>query len=161
MNAKEAAMSKKSVLEQMVAAGIRLSHSVACCCPEIPEVQDVLFALRLSEQEQFYMFCAANHEPYIGNVHLVAAAVGTGVMMARPYDEQAARLAIAKAIFALYPEHSCCLASTCYTKVMEQAGEVVPVGEELERHLRTCSCDTCSYERRFVDPVDEWDSSYA
>lgn len=151
----------KTVLEQMVAAGIRLSHSTACCCPEIPEVQDVLFALRLSEQEECYSFCMANHEPYIGNVHLVAAAVGTEIMMAQPYDELAMRLAIAKVILALYPEHASCLASARYTKVMEQAGKVVPTGDELKRRLHTCECDRCSYERRFVDPIDEWDTCYA
>jgi hypothetical protein len=155
MNTKEAVM-PKSVLERMVAAGIRLVHSVNCVVPEIPEVQDVLFALRVSEEEKFYWFCSSNHEPYIGNVHLVAAAVGTEVLMARPYDEQATRLAIAKAILALYPEHASCLASTRYTKVMELAGEVVPTGDELKRRLRTCECENCRERNSFADGYEEW-----
>jgi hypothetical protein len=43
--------------------------------PEIPRVVDVLYALRLSEEQDNYGFCMANHEPYIENVMYVAAAV--------------------------------------------------------------------------------------
>lgn len=48
-------------------AGIYLRYCRFAVVPEIPYAQDVLYALRLSEEEKCYTFCVCNHATYVVN----------------------------------------------------------------------------------------------
>lgn len=83
---------------------MKFSFCPEAAVPEIPYVQDVLYALRLSESDFYYGFCATNHSTYVHNVHLVAAAVAHDVLNMEQGSEEKARRIIAKKILEMCPE---------------------------------------------------------
>lgn len=110
-----------------VKAGFRFSYCMDCVMPQIPHVQDVLYALHLSDKCEEYEFMLSNHEPYVANVHLVAAAMCTA-LSERPRNEQKMRQLIAQAIVALCPDEACCVlyAKDAYVMAMKEAGLEIP-----------------------------------
>ena len=130
-------------LKIFVQHGIRMSYCECCMMPEIPEVQDVLYALQLSKEQAYYDVCLANHEVYIANVYLVAAAIGFDATTMRPYDEPAARKLIAQAIVELCPDHARCLFVHAYVAAKQLAGDQVPEGLDGDRLREACRCRRC------------------
>ncbi|HWQ99730.1 MAG TPA: hypothetical protein VN397_02680 [Candidatus Methylomirabilis sp.] len=112
------------------------------CVPEMPRVTDVLFALRLSDEELYYSFCLANHQVYIANVHLVAAAIGFEVTSEQRDFMEVCRI-IARAILDLCPEHVRCLFDSGYVQAKRLAGE--EVNTQVDRHTlrENCGCRRC------------------
>lgn len=113
-------------LEALKKAGIQFSFCRYAVVPEIPRVQDVMFALRLSREQEYYEFCLWNHSVYIGNIGLVIAAVSHQVLNQERYYESAARRFIARAIVDLCPETAKCLFVSAYVQALEIAGETPP-----------------------------------
>lgn len=93
-------MNKEKLLEK----GIRFDYCEYSVVPEIPAVQDVMFALRLADTDEYYWFAVSNHSTYVRNVQLCCFAVAYDVIGMRPYDEATARKIIARAIVALCDE---------------------------------------------------------
>ncbi|MDD5726527.1 MAG: hypothetical protein PHC53_03940 [Patescibacteria group bacterium] len=147
---------KKEVLK----SGIRFSHCINAAVPEIPRVQDVLFALRLTDEQDYYEFCRSNHELYNMNVHLAAAACAFEVMIMRPYDESAARKLIAQVIVDLCPEDARCVEFPAYKEAMQIAGiELPPHTDDCPRCLLFLEQEDYSLNDDLVDEA-EADSCY-
>lgn len=125
-------------LEELKRAGIRFDFCPNAVAPEIPYVQDVLFALRLTDEQKNYDFCAANHVAYIVNVALVVAAVGYGVLCMEPYDQAEAKKIIARAIIELCPEEAKCLFQSAYMEAKRIVGEEIPPADT------ACTCPRCN-----------------
>lgn len=151
-------------LDTLKKAGVYLDRCRFAVVPEIPVVQDVLYALRMSDEQKYYDFCLSNHEIYVTNVHLVAAAVGFEVASMRPYDEARARKIIAQAILDLTRPKDKCL----FDSALAEAAEVV-VGKpapskfgDRETLLATCGCASCDYKNDHLEEIwrdeDEYDS---
>ncbi|MDF1497149.1 MAG: hypothetical protein P1P90_03755 [Patescibacteria group bacterium] len=120
-------------LQKLVKLGKLFSFSPDACVPEIPTAQDVLYALKLSDKDDKYNFCAANHSTYVHNVHLASAAVAYAVFDMDPYDEEQAKRIIADAIVQLCPAEARC---TKYIDVYRQALEIL--GRDTEHDTVNC-----------------------
>jgi len=60
---------------------MKFNYSMEACFPQIPRVQDVLYALRLSEDDhEGYYKGACNWPTYVSAVHKVAALIGWRLM---------------------------------------------------------------------------------
>lgn len=89
-------------IEQLKKAGISLSYSPSSMTPEIPTITDVLYALRLSEEEQYLSAASVNFTTYIRNVYLVVAVVAEELLRFR-YSDEVVRATITEAIRDLAP----------------------------------------------------------
>ena len=138
-------------------AGIYLHYSHDAVVPEIPYTQDVLFALRLSEQEKSYTFCVGNHSIYVVNVALVIAAVGNDVLcMAPRYNEAKARKIIAQAILDLTAPEDTCLFNEALAEATETAtGQSAPYRLPRGEALMKCSCSSCVELKTPVHSFDD------
>lgn len=105
--------------EKFKVTGVRLFYSGDPSVIEIPSVQDILFALQLSEVQENKF----GDEIYLDNVNLVVAAVGAEVKVMKPYDEASARRIIAKAIIDLCAYGARCLFNSAYVDAKIAAGE--------------------------------------
>lgn len=135
------------MLETFKKAGIQLNYCPNATVPQIPRISDVLYVLRLKEEETYFSFGCGNHPPYVTNVLLVAAAVAYEVLSMRTYDEIAVKKIIAQAIFDLCPEDARCLFNTAfmeaasYAEKLNLAPQACTVNEEPLRSI--CSCARC------------------
>ena len=131
------------IATDFVKAGFRLSYCMDCVSPQIPHVQDVLYALHMSDWQVCYDFTFNNHEPYVTNVHLVAAAMCTA-LCERPRDEQKIRKLVGQTIVDLCPDEARCVlyVSSAYVVAMKEAGLEIPAHDHatcphcIERHRR-------------------------
>src|SRR3990167_5669716 len=132
-------------LETLTKAGVHFDYCPDAVVPEIPHVQDVLYAMRLTDAQESFEFCVGNHATYIVNVGLVIVAVGYDVLCMEPrYDEAKARTIIARAIIELCPEDARCLFNSAYTQAQEIAGEKVYFRTtSREQLLSACGCSRC------------------
>lgn len=131
-------------LEKFKKAGITFScGGEGTCVPEIPRIQDVLYALRLSDEEEYYSFGLGNHQVYNANVHLVAAAVGFEVTFGPKSDEEIRRI-IAQAIVDLCPEHVRCLFQGACVDARQVAGETLVVPMTAHATREACGCRRCN-----------------
>lgn len=132
-------------IETFKKAGIAFDHSHHTVVPEIPYVQDVLFAMRMSDEQKYYEFCVNNHATYVVNVGLVIAAVGYDVLCMEPYDEAAARKIIARAILELTSPEDKCLFNTALAEAAETVtGQPAPSKTaDCETLLASCGCAEC------------------
>lgn len=132
-------------IETFRKAGIYFDACRYAAVPEIPHVQDVLYSLRLSDEQKCYDFCVNNHATYVVNVALVVTAVGYDVLCMERYDEQKARKVIAQAILDLTAPEDKCL----FNNALEEAAEVVTDEPAPSRSMdretlwRTCGCASC------------------
>jgi len=123
--------------------------------PEIPRVQDVLYALRLTDEQKSFDFCRDNHATYIVNVGLVIVAIGYKVLSMERYDEAVARKLIAEAIIALCPPEAKCLFNSAFVEAQEIfVGKPAPSKTASRRDvLDACGCAECTRmateERRY------------
>lgn len=132
-------------LEELKKAGICFDFCLNAVVPEIPYVQDVLFALRLTDEQKYYDFCVANCRTYIVNVGLVIAAVGYAIFDKDHYNETESRKAIARAIIDLCPEEAKCLFRSAYVEARKIVGEdIPPKGASRDELIATCRCPRCS-----------------
>jgi len=127
-------------------AGIHFTHCRNAGVPEIPYVQDVLYALRLSRDEHAYTFSVSNHSTYVVNVCLAAAAVGHDVLNMDRYDEAEARKIIAQTILDLCAPNDRCLFNPSVAEATIALGGKVP--ESRESRLLACSCASCKKRSR-------------
>lgn len=144
------------MLNRIKNGNVRFVYSIYAVVPEIPIVIDVLFALRLSDEQKYYWFASANHETYISNVHLAAAAVGTSIYLMRPQvDKDKARKMIARAIVDLCPPKAACLFNHAYTKALDELDKN-PIQKKWTRNDRiaACSCSQCG-QRRIEESIPE------
>jgi len=132
-------------LAQLKKAGICFDFCPDAVVPEIPKVQDVLFAMRLVETDESYIFARDNHSTYVVNVGLVIAAVGHKVLGIRWDEEITRRQVIAKAIVELCPSEARCLFNSAYVDAKRIAGEAIPMPEKPGRDtlLEACECNSC------------------
>ncbi len=131
-------------LEELKKAGIHFDFCPNAVAPEIPYVQDVLFALRLTDEQKCFDFCVANHRTYIVNVGLVIAAVGYAIFDREHYNEAESRKAIARAIIDLCPEEAKCLFRSAYVEAKQIAGDwVSPKGVDVRTLWKLCGCPRC------------------
>lgn len=107
-------------------ANISLESSHFVTEPEIPFVQDILFALRLSEKQIAFDAGLGSHSAYIVNACLTAASVAHEIVSMEFFDEGKARLIIARAIIALCPEEAKCFYKKGYVDAMQTLGQTVP-----------------------------------
>jgi len=117
-------------VKDFVNAGFRFSYCMDCVCSQIPTVQDVLYALHMTDSHEHYELMLSNHEPYVANVHLVAAAAGLEVLVMRPRNEQEMRKIIGQAIVDLCPDEARCVKyqnhNHAYVMAMKEAGLEIP-----------------------------------
>lgn len=125
-------------LEELKKAGIHFDFCLNAVVPEIPYVQDVLFALRLTDEQKYFDFCVANCRTYIVNMGLVIAAVGYAIFDKDHYNETESRKAIARAILDLCPEEAKCLFRSAYVEARKIVGEDIPPADA------ACTCPRCS-----------------
>ncbi|MBI5076846.1 hypothetical protein HZB94_00485 [Candidatus Falkowbacteria bacterium] len=132
-------------IETFKKAGVRFDHCRFAGVPEIPYVQDVLFALRLSPKQKSYDFCVKNHATYIVNIGLVIAAVGYEVLGMERYDEAKARKIIANAILELCSAEDKCLFNSALTEATEISTEQTAPSRTADREtlLKNCGCVNC------------------
>lgn len=131
-------------LEELKRAGIRFDFCPDAVVPEIPYVEDVLFALRRTNEQKYYDFCVSNHRTYIVNVGLVIAAVSYAIFAAERYDEAEARRIIARAILELCPEEAKCLFNSAYVEAKKIVGEDVPPKDvDVKTLWQLCGCPRC------------------
>ncbi|MDD5726683.1 MAG: hypothetical protein PHC53_04775 [Patescibacteria group bacterium] len=127
------------------------SYCINCGVREIPSVQDVLYALHLSGQQEYYTFSLGNHAPYIANVHLVCAALDVGAF--KCHSETTIRELIALAILKLCPEEAKCMNYPAYTELLRFAD--MPV---LKHDAGTCAhCLALEKQDRRQD-LPGWDA---
>lgn len=126
-------------------AGIFFDYCRNAVVPEIPYVQDVLFALRLSAEQRYYDFCASNHATYVVNIALVIAAVGHKVLCMERYDKAEARKIIAQTILDLTAPQDKCLFNNALTEAAEAVtGQPAPSrGADRDAILMACDCAGC------------------
>jgi len=132
------------MLDKLKEAGVQFSYCVHACVPEIPYVQDVLYVLLQSDEEEYYSFCTANHPPYIENIGLVVAAIATKVLNLRPYDEEKVHKIVAEAIIELCPEEAACLFNHAFFKAKETAGHEIPDQQNGDELRQSCGCSNCN-----------------
>lgn len=136
-----------------------LSYCQYAAVPEIPDVQDVLYALRLAEANRSYEFCLGNHPTYVMNVHLVAAKLASEVQIAAMLHQQgeaAARRYIAGKIVDLCPPEAKCLFVSAYVRAMCLAEREIPstVGCDHWERMQRCGCSKCT--QRIRSEGSEW-----
>jgi hypothetical protein len=124
-------------------AGIHFLHCRFAAVPEIPYVQDVLYALRLTDTQEYYDFCVSNHATYVINVGLVIAAVAGEVLTMERYDEAEARKMIARAILELTAERDKCLFNSAVIKAAQEAGTPLTDSTDWAILTSTCRCPQC------------------
>jgi len=137
-------------IESLKLAGICFDYCPTLVMPQIPRVQDVLYAINLGEDSQInYEFCVEHFAPYIANVHLVIAAVAGQVTGQKDkVDEEAVIRAIAYAIIELCPAEARCLLNEAYVGAMEVLGEPLPPRPFRRNHLSSvCICPICEKMR--------------
>jgi hypothetical protein len=126
-------------VESIKRAGIRFDHCCSAVVPEIPHVQDVLYAMRLSDEQECYEFCVGNHSTYVVNVGIVIAAVGYRVLGMERYSEVTARTIIARAIIDLCPESAKLHGATAYEEALKVVGEA----PDPRGNVRVGYCPAC------------------
>ncbi|GMU25733.1 hypothetical protein KJZ71_04450 [Patescibacteria group bacterium] len=137
-------------------AGIYLRYCRFAVVPEIPYAQDVLYALRLSEEEKCYTFCVCNHATYVVNVGLIIAAVGYDVLCMERYDEAKARKIIAQAILSLTADEDKCLFNLALAEATETVtGQPAPYRLKRDATLAMCECASCKERKAPLDPFDD------
>ncbi len=97
-----------SLLQTLDAAGVKLGYSPELLTvPQIPTVEDVIFALDIhdSTQSSSHDFPWRNiaHSTYVTNCYLVAAVVAKELIDMWPFDKNEARRIIAETIVKLSP----------------------------------------------------------
>lgn len=130
--------------DKFVLAGVLLDYCEGAVIPQTPHVQDVLYAMRMAQEDTYFLFATANASGYIENVALVVAACGQEVLTMRPFDEQQARRIIAQTILELCDERASCWFNMAFKEAVEQTGaEVPPVGTPRNELAQGCSCSRC------------------
>ena len=134
------------MLDNIRKSGILFSYSPDSMVPQIPKVDDVLYALRLSPDNDSYAFCMMNYAQYISNVHLVATAVAANTIGVRPKVIPAEiRKIIALIIIDLCPPRAKCLFDNTYVAALREAGHDTTMAEgSHEEVLAACTCLVCS-----------------
>lgn len=131
-------------LEELKKAGIHFDFCPNAVVPEIPYVEDVLFALRLTDEQKCFDFCVENHRTYIVNIGLLIAAVGYAIFDKEHYNETESRKAIARAIIELCPEEAKCFFRSAYVEAKKIVGEWTPSeGAADKARWALCSCPRC------------------
>jgi hypothetical protein len=117
-------------------------YSCDAAVPQIPQIQDVLFALRLSDEQQAYNFCRSNHEVYVVNVHLAASVVvSRGILSAK---QDMIRKMIAVTVMDLCPEEAKCFFNSAYVEVRREVGGSIPPQDIGRQKLqKLCGCKHC------------------
>lgn len=126
-------------------AGVRFDHCRFAVVPEIPYVQDVLYAMHMSVEQKNFDFCRDNHATYIVNVGLVVAAVSYEVLCMEPrYVEATARKIIAQAILDLTAPEDKCLFNNALTEAAAVViGQPAPSKTTDRETLLVCGCADC------------------
>ena len=120
--------------------------------PETPFIDDVFYVLRMgssANKGRYYHKSPtpANHEWYIANVHLVAAAVAAEVRGMQPYHKGEARRMIAKAIIALCSQEARCFLNNAFWEAKQIVGDDVPAKTLSAPEIKAqCSCPSCRYD---------------
>jgi hypothetical protein len=123
----------------------RFSYCPNAMVPEIPCMQDVLFALGLSKEQKHYDFCKGNHEVYVDNVQLVVGKIGATVKSVWS-DEARVKRIIAQAIVDLCPPEARCLFNIAYVEAKIVAGKKgweVVLNSSSEVLRQACTCPRC------------------
>ncbi len=126
-------------IDKFSTARVQLFYSGDPSALEIPAVEDVLFALRLSEMQENL----SSDEIYADNVNLVVAAIGAEVATMKPYNEALVRKIIAKVIVDLCPYRAKCLLNSRFVDARIAAGEKnweVTKNFSEETLLKACLC---------------------
>ncbi len=121
---------------------VRYTYFGDSTVPEIPAVQDVLYALRLSDHDARYEFALEHHPPYIFNVMLTAAKVADRLFKLNDQDDAARDKLIAETIIDLCPEEARCLFNQAYSNALYASGKRPP-GNGAEQLWLRCGCRHC------------------
>ena len=97
---------------------MKFIYSPSCVVPQIPYMKDVLYALRLSDEQAYFDFCMSNHEPYIHNVLLVAAETMIKLCSEERVTLDIFRRIIAETIIEQCPEEAKSPSSTAYARAV-------------------------------------------
>ncbi len=146
--------SEKTLTQSLVEAGIQFSCTNKGdmddmdTMTDIPRVQDVLYVLRLSEENN-YKLCMGDYSIHISNVYLVAATIGSEVLDMEPYDEAEACRIIAQAIITLCPKEARCFSNDDFIEARKMAGQNIPQPDTSHDDLlQACGCKRCQSEIR-------------
>lgn len=128
-------------------SGIRLTFHPGSHC--IPEVEDVLYLLRLVKMPSRYNELVPRFQDYARNANLVAAAVAVDLLHCSGChgDLAKARITIAKAIIALTAEDERCLLNIPMVTALELAtGEPIDFSNlAYAKRRERCRCKSCRH----------------
>jgi len=114
--------------------------------PQIPRVNDVLYALELSSLVEYYNVCKERKDThYRSNVAMVIKAVGNKVSDLWSSDRlMEATEIVARTIVDMCPEDAACLRREAYINAKILAGDDVPPKDANVHELRrACICQEC------------------
>jgi len=137
------------MLKKFMDAGIRFDYCEYAVYPQIPCIQDVLYALQFSDRKDDRgYYCpegAANWGEYISNLMLASAAVADELLTGR-YDEAEAKKLIAETILELCPDEAKCLFNGEYVdaKKLVDANTSDVTKMSRDERLAACGCASCN-----------------
>lgn len=123
-------------------AGLYFAYSRLAKGPQIPHVQDVLYALRRSPTQKSFESSLTDRGSYFQNVALVVAAVGVDVLRLEPYNESVAQRIIAQAILDLCAPKDKCLHNAALAAAAEVVTGVAQIGS-FSALTDACGCSSC------------------
>jgi len=116
--------------------------------PQVPWTIDVLYFMKLTEQQQFYTLGLHCSPTYISNLAMIAHIVAVDVLCMKPYDEREAHKIIAQAIIEMYPLAARCLLKPHYIRTLKIA-ETIRYSQEILQSTdeavleNACTCSLC------------------
>lgn len=129
--------------------GLALAYPKNTWAQRLPEIQDVLYVLRLTEEQRSFTPFQDVNPAYIRNTLLVAAAVSDVIYDAHQKDPEQARRIIATAIVELAPKEARCLRNQDFAAartVLDRALE----NKAQEEMVDVCECESCSNLRQIA-----------
>lgn len=134
--------------DALLSSGLKFTYCRNCAVPQIPTVQDVLYALHSSPNDEYYHFAVANHSSYVANVHFAATVAAADENVCHCENEEHLRRVIAHNIVLLCPPEAKCLFETAFVAAHNAAGyrSQLPTQGSRDELMGVCSCAHCKQQ---------------
>ncbi len=129
--------------------GLALAYPKNTWAQRLPEIQDVLYILRLTEEQRSFTSFQGVNPAYIRNTLLVAAAVSDVIYNAYQKDPEHARKIIATTIVELAPEEACCLRNQDFAAARAVLDPTLE-NKAQEEMVDVCECEKCGNLRQIA-----------
>lgn len=124
-------------------------HEFAFCAdlapPQIPFVEDVLYAMRETNQPRFFHMAKRDSPTYIANIGLVMVEAAEEFRKVRPSGTPSLETAISRLIYNMCPDEARCLFVPAYVEATTRIGllKVDLEGKSLREINEICGCRRC------------------